>query len=187
MRIATFFRFWRATLTHAVRSTPRHCDKPVGKLVVARERGKPSAMALRRVLTIVAVAGVVAALLAGAYWALDASSPQPNEDRLVAAVAEPPQLYCMIIRFTGEPRLEFLFDIERAGSELQFEQLYLIEIVGSDKTKLPPLPEWRFDAGAEPARLESEIRVFDNSAAGSHTEKITIELYDYHPEKADKG
>jgi hypothetical protein len=144
-------------------------------------------MALRRVLTIVAVAGVVAALLAGAYWALNASSPQPNEDRLVAAVAEPPQLYCMIIRFTGEPRLEFLFDIERAGSELQFEQLYLIEIVGSDKTKLPPLPEWRFDAGAEPARLESEIRVFDNSAAGSHTEKITIELYDYHPEKADKG
>ena len=56
-----------------------------------------------------------------------------------------------------------------------------------DKTiKQPPFPEWRFDASAEPARLESEISVFDNSAAGSHTEKITIELYGYHPEKGNR-
>ena len=26
----------------------------------------------------------------------------------------------------------------------------------------------------------------DNSAAGSHTEKITIELYGYHPEKSNR-
>jgi hypothetical protein len=93
----------------------------------------------------------------------------------------------VLIRFTCEPRLSFLFDISRVGCELHFDQLQLVEISGSDKTiKQPPFPEWRFDANAEPTRLESEISVFDNSAAGSHTEKITIELYDYQPEKSDR-
>ena len=120
-------------------------------------------------------------------------------DCLVQGAANPPSLRenrgetrkrsakITLIRYTGEPRLSFLFDISRVGSELRFEQLYLVEISGSDKTiKQPPFPEWRFDASAEPARLESEISVFDNSAAGSHIEKITIELYDYRPEKSNR-
>ena len=83
--------------------------------------------------------------------------------------------------------MSFLFDISQVGNELHFDQLYLVEISGSDKTiKQPPFPEWRLDAGAEPARLESEISVFDNSATGSHTEKIMIELYDYYPEKSNR-
>ena len=103
------------------------------------------------------------------------SQPQ-SEERLVEAPKEPPQLHCVLIRFTGEPRLSFLFDISQVGNELRFDQLYLVEISGSDKTVMqPPFPEWRFDASAEPARLESEISVFDNSAAGSHMEKITID------------
>ena len=143
-------------------------------------------MGSRRSLTIgAAVAGVLALLVAG-YWAIYASQPQ-SEEGLVEAPKEPPQLHCVLIRFTGEPRLSFLFDISQVGNELRFDQLYLVEISGSDKTvKQPPFPEWRFDASAEPARLESEISVFDNSAAGSHTEKITIELYDYHPEKSNR-
>jgi hypothetical protein len=143
-------------------------------------------MGSRRSLTIgVAVAGVLALLVAG-YWAIYASQPQ-SEERLVEAAKEPPQLHCVLIRFTGEPRLSFLFDISQVGNELRFDQLYLVEISGSDKTvKQPPFPEWRFDASAEPARLESEISVFDNSAAGSHMEKITIELYGYHPEKNNR-
>lgn len=143
-------------------------------------------MASRRTLTIgVAVAGVLALLVAG-YWAIYASPPQSNE-RLVEAPKDPPQLHCVLIWLTGEPRLSFLFDISRVGSELRFDQLYLIEISGSDKTKKqPPFPEWRFDTSAEPARLESGISVFDNSAAGSHIEKITIELYDYRPEKSNR-
>ena len=140
----------------------------------------------RRTLTIgVAVAGILALLVAG-YWALYARPPQSKE-RLAEAPKEPPQLHCVLIRYTGEPRLSFLFDISQVGNELHFDQLYLVEISGSDKTtKQPPFPEWRLDASAEPARLESEISVFDNSAAGSHTEKITIELYDYHPEKSNR-
>ena len=128
-------------------------------------------MGSRRSLTIgAAVAGVLALLVAG-YWAIYASQPQ-SEEGLVEAPKEPPQLHCVLIRFTGEPRLSFLFDISQVGNELRFDQLYLVEISGSDKTVMqPPFPEWRFDASAEPARLESEISVFDNSAAGSHMEK----------------
>ena len=144
-------------------------------------------MASRRTLTIgIAVAGVLAALLAAGYWAIYASRPQSNE-RLAEAPQEPPQLYCMFIRYTGQPRLEFLFNIIQAGRELHFDHVYLAEISGSNKTvKQPPFPQWRFDTSAEPARLESEISVFDNSAAGSHTEKITIEIYDYRPEKSNR-
>ena len=143
-------------------------------------------MGSRRSLTIgAAVAGVLALLVAG-YWALYARPPQSKET-LAEASKEPPQLHCVLIRYTGEPRLSFLFDISQVGNELRFDQLYLVEISGSDKTiKQPPFPEWRLDASAEPARLESEISVFDNSAAGSHTEKITIELYDYHPDKSNR-
>ena len=90
---------------------------------------------------------------------------------LAEAPKGPPQLHCVLIRYTGEPRLSFLFDISQVGNELRFDQLYLVEISGLDKTVMqPPFPEWRFDASAEPARLESEISVFDNSAAG-HMEK----------------
>jgi hypothetical protein len=140
----------------------------------------------RRTLTTgVAVAGILALVVAGS-WAMNANLFQSKE-RLVEASQEPPQLHCVLIRLTGEPRLSFLFNIGGAGSDLRFEQLYLVEISGSNKTiKQPPFPEWRFDASAEPARLESEISVFDNSAAGSHTEKITIELYDYRPEKSNR-
>ena len=143
-------------------------------------------MGSRRTLIIgVAVAGVLALLVAG-YWAIYASPPQSKES-LVEAPNEPPQLHCVLIWLTGEPRLSFLFDISRVGNELHFDQLYLVEISGSDKTiKQPPFPAWRFDASAEPARLESEISVFDNSAAGSHVEKITIELYGYRPEKSNR-
>jgi hypothetical protein len=145
-------------------------------------------MASRRTLTLgVAVAGVLAALLAAGYWTLYADPPQSTE-RLADAPKGPPQLYCMFIRFTGEPRLELLFNIGHAGGELQFEQVYLAEFSGRDKTlKQPPFAKWRFDAGAEPARLESEISVFDTSAAGSHSETITIELYAYRPEQGNSA
>lgn len=84
-----------------------------------------------------AVAGVLALLVAG-YWAIYASQPQ-SEEGLVEAPKEPPQLHCVLIRFTGEPRLSFLFDISQVGNELRFDQLYLVEISGSDKTvKQPP-------------------------------------------------
>ena len=84
-------------------------------------------MGSRRTLTIgAAVAGVLALLVAG-YWAIYASQPQP-EERLVEAAKEPPQLHCVLIRFTGEPRLSFLFDISQVGNELRFDQLYLVEI-----------------------------------------------------------
>ncbi len=142
----------------------------------------------RRTLTIGAAAAVgVAALLAACYWAIYGASPRATE-ALVEAPKEPPRIYCVLIRMTGEPRLEFLFDISRTGTEPHFEQLGLVEIVGREKTvKQPPFPPWRFDASSEPARLESEISVYDSSAAGSHTETITIELYDYSPEKGKKG
>jgi len=119
-------------------------------------------------------------------WVIDARPPPPAETR-AEAPAEHPQLHCLLIGYTGEPRLALLFDIRQAGSALRYEQRHLVEISGSHRTrKEPPFPDWRFDASAEPARLESEISVFDNSAAGSHTEKITIELYDYRPERSNK-
>jgi hypothetical protein len=142
-------------------------------------------MASRRTLSIGIAAVILAALLVAGYWTIHAGPPQSNE-RLVEAPKGPPQLYCMFIRLSGEPRLEFLFDISQVETDIHFDQLYLVEISGRDKTiKEPPFPEWRLDASAEPKRLESEISVFDNSAAGSHEEKITIELYNYRPEKSD--
>lgn len=80
--------------------------------------------------------------------------------------------------------MEFLFDISQVGNEFHFDQLFLVEIWSTDKTvKRPPFPPWKFDANSDPARLESEISVYDNSAAGSHMEKITLELYRYRPDK----
>jgi len=141
-----------------------------------------------RALTIgLAIAGALATLVVAGYWAIRATQPQSDEKR-VEVPEEPPQLHCVMIGYTGEPRLAFLLDISRVGSDLHFEQRYLVEIRGSDKTvKEPPFPEWRLDTSDEPTRLGSEISVFDNLAAGSHTEKITIELYDYHPEKSNRG
>jgi len=141
-----------------------------------------------RTLTIgIAVAGILAALVVAAYWAIYSRPPQSNE-RLAETPQGPPQLHCMFIRFSAEPRLEVVFDISRVGSELHFDQIYLAEFSGANKTvKQAPFPEWRFDAGAEPARLESEISVFDNSATGSHEETITIEVYDYRPERPKTG
>lgn len=145
-------------------------------------------MASGRTLTLgVACAGALAALLAAGYWALHAGPPPPSTERLGEAPKGPPQLYCMLIRLTGEPRLELLFNISRVGGQPHYEQVHLAEFIGQDKTlKQPPFPEWRFDASAEPARLESEISVFDNSAAGSHIEKITVELYAYRPERGNR-
>ncbi len=155
-------------------------------------------MASRRTLTIgvatagvIALAGILAALLmTGSWitgsWMIDASPPQPAEKR-AAAPAEHPQLHCLLIGYTGEPRLALLFDIRPAGNDLRYEQRQLVEIRGSQRTvKEPPFPDWRLDTTGEPGRLESEISVFDNSAAGSHTEKVTIELYDYRPERSNK-
>lgn len=141
-----------------------------------------------RTLTIAVIAGcVLMGLLAAGYWATHGGAPRV-EDRLAEAPKGPPQLRCVLIGYTGQPRLEFLFDINRAGGELRFDQRYLVELSGSDKTiKEPPFPAWRFDTSAEPARLESEINVFDNTAAGSHTETITIEIYGYHPERPGGG
>jgi len=54
----------------------------------------------RRTLTIgVAVAGILAVLVAG-YWALYARPPQSKE-MLAEASKEPPQLHCVLIRYTG--------------------------------------------------------------------------------------
>ena len=79
----------------------------------------------RRTLTIgVTVAGILALLVAG-YWALYARPPQSKE-RLAEAPKGPPQLHCVLIRYTGEPRLSFLFDISQVGNELRFDQLYLV-------------------------------------------------------------
>jgi hypothetical protein len=144
-------------------------------------------MTSRRTLTIgAAVAGVLAALLVAGSWMIGASPPPPAETR-AEAPAEHPQHHCLLIGYTGEPRLARLFDIHQAGSARRYEQLQLVEIRGSQRTvKEPPFPDWRLDTSAEPARLESEISVFDNSAAGSHTETITIELYDYRPERSNK-
>lgn len=146
-------------------------------------------MASRRTLTIgIALAVVVAALLTVGYWAIYESPPQSNKERAEAPKEKPPQLHCVLIGYTGAPRVAFLFNISRAENGPRFEQVYLIENLGSDRiTKEPPFPAWRFDASDEPARLESEISVFDNSMAGSHTEKIAIELYDYRPERGSKG
>jgi hypothetical protein len=81
-------------------------------------------MVYRRTLTIgVAVAGGLAAFLAAGYWAFFAGSPRSTE-RLVEAPKQPPQLYCVFIRFTGEPRLEFLFDIDQTESKVRFELLH---------------------------------------------------------------
>ena len=86
-------------------------------------------MASRRTLTIgVALAGVVAALLVAGYWMIGswmigASPPQPAETR-AEAPTEHPQLHCLLIGYTGEPRLAVLFDIRQAGSELRYEQLH---------------------------------------------------------------
>jgi hypothetical protein len=155
-------------------------------------------MASRRTVTIgvgiaggIALAGVVAALLMSGSWMagdgmIDASPPQPAEKR-AEAPAEHPQLHCLLIGYTGEPRLALLFDIRQVGGDLRYEQRQLVEIRGSQRTvKEPPFPDWRLDTSADPARLDSEISVFDNSAAGSHTETITIELYDYRPERSNK-
>jgi hypothetical protein len=132
---------------------------------------------------VIALAGILAALLmtgpwmAGS-WMIGASPPQPAETR-AEAPAEHPQLHCLLIGYTGEPRVALLFDIHQAGSDLRYEQRQLVEIRGSQRTvKEPPFTDWRLDTSAEPARLDSEISVFDNSAAGSHTETITIEFYD---------
>lgn len=100
-----------------------------------------------------------------------------------------PQLYCIFYRYTKQqPRLELLFNVDRED-QLRFRQLYLIELDGSHRTvdaKEPPFPEWSFDDSADPARLSSEITVFDNSAAGSHKQPITIEIYDYQAETASR-
>jgi hypothetical protein len=117
---------------------------------------------------------------------IGASPPPPAETR-AEAPAEQPQLHGLLFGYTGVPRRARRFDINQAGRALRYEQLQLVEIRGSQRTvKEPPFPDWRLDTSAEPARLESEISVFDNSAAGSHTETITIELYDYRPERSNK-
>ncbi|MCC7251120.1 hypothetical protein [Hyphomicrobium sp.] len=97
-----------------------------------------------------------------------------------------PQLYCIFFGYGRQPRLEFLFNVDR-DDRLRFRQLYLIEINGSQRSvdaKQPPFPEWTFDTTDNPSRLRSEIKVFDNTAAGFHMETITIEIYGYQPETA---
>jgi len=134
-----------------------------------------------------AVVGVLVALLTVWYLAIYAKQPAP-EQKLVEAPKQPPQLYCVLIRVTGEPRLEFLFNISQVGNEFHFDQVFLVEIWSTDKTvKQPPFPPWKFDANSDLSRLESEISVYDNSAAGSHMEKITLELYGYRPDKVSRG
>ena len=99
-----------------------------------------------------------------------------------------PQLYCIFFGVGREPRLELLFNVDRDDG-LRFRQLYLIEIDGSQRTvdaKQPPFPEWTLDTTDNPSRLRSEIKVFDNTAAGFHMETITIEIYGYQPETASR-
>lgn len=100
-----------------------------------------------------------------------------------------PQLYCIFFGFNGrEPRLELLFNVDRED-RLRFRQLYLIELNGRERSvdaKQPPFPEWTFDASTNPSRVSSEIRVFDNTLAGSHMQPITIEIYNYQPETASR-
>ena len=77
--------------------------------------------------------------------------------------------------------------MSQVGARPHFEQIYLVEISGSNKTiKQPPFPDWRFDDSAEPARLElkSASSITRRQAL---VQKITIELYDYRPEKATQG
>ena len=144
-------------------------------------------MAIRTLTIGIAVAGLLAALVVAAYWGdLSTATPVERKARRGSAGAAAAALYVYPIQrgaaFGGR------FGISRVGSELHFDQIYLAEFSGSNKTvKQAPFPEWRFDAGAEPARLESEISVFDNSATGSHEETITIELYDYRPEQPKTG
>jgi|GEM_PF-3370181 len=144
-------------------------------------------MMSRRTLTIgVAITGLIALFAAG-YWAIFVGPSQPSEE-LAEAIQEPPQLQCVLIGFTGTPRLAVVFNISRDGNEPHFEQIYLAELDGSRRrVKEPPFPKWRFDANDEPVRLESEIEVFDNMTASSHTEKIAIELYNYRPERSYSG
>lgn len=148
----------------------------------------------------IAAFGILCLLIGAGYWlSLEDGALQedttikPAENGLaVSAQSESdlelkPQLYCVFFRYTKQqPRLEFLFNVDRED-RLRFRQLYLIELDGPRRTvdaKEPPFPEWSFDATGNPARLNSEITVFDNSAAGSHTQPIAIELYDYQPETA---
>lgn len=96
-------------------------------------------MASKTTKTTGAVVGVLAALFTVWYLAIH-SKPQP-EQKLVEAPKQPPQLYCMLIRLTGEPRLEFLFNLSQAGPEVHFDQVLLVEIWSTDKTvKRPPFP-----------------------------------------------
>src|SRR5690554_3301825 len=111
-------------------------------------------MASRRTLTIgvgiagvIALAGILAALLVtGSWmagsWMTEASPPPPAEKR-AEAPAEHPQLHCLLIGYTGEPRLALLFDIRQVGNALRYEQRQLVEIRGSQRTvKKPPFPDW---------------------------------------------
>lgn len=145
-------------------------------------------MASRRTPIVgLAIAGAVTALLATGYWATQEAPTTPNPEH-VAAPAAPPQLQCVFIGYTGAPRVAFLFDMTRDGNEPRFEQTSLTEISGTGRTtKKPPFPDWRLDTSVEPARLESEITVIDNTAAGKHIEQIAIELYKYRPEGTNPG
>lgn len=146
-------------------------------------------MASRRTLIAgLAMAGAVTALLATAYWAALETPTPPDPDHVAAAPQKPPQLQCVFIGYTGAPRVVFLFDMSRDGNEPRFEQASLTEISGTGRTtKKPPFPAWRLDTSVEPARLESEITVIDNTAAGKHIEQIAIELYKYRPESSNSG
>ena len=144
-------------------------------------------MSSRTVLTVGVVLVGLAALLAAGYWAIFGSPPQATEERAEAPQG-PPQLECVFIGFTGTPRLAAVFNLSRDGNQPQFEQIYLAELDGSRRrVKEPPFPRWQFDASDEPARLESEIEVFDNMTASSHTEDIAIEFYNYRPERRYSG
>ncbi len=133
----------------------------------------------------VALAAALAALLGAGYWWLYASAP---EQSVAEAPKGPPQLYCIFIQpMSRQPRVEFLFEIKPDGNRLSFDQLYVADINGVEKVvKRPPFPEWQFDPSADPARLHSEMSVFDNSAAGSHMQEITIEIYKYRPETTNR-
>lgn len=143
-----------------------------------------------------AVPACVLAILAGTYWAWGALYPGAEDVRVAAesgggvngedAPKGEPQLYCFFYQFTiHQPRLEFLFNVDEEQGRLHFRQLYFVELNGSEKTmdvKEPPYPEWNFNSSDNPIRLESEIRVVDNTQAGFHTEPITIEIYNYQPD-----
>lgn len=142
-----------------------------------------------------AVLACVLAILAGAYWAWGALYPGAGNVRVAAengdvnagdAPKGEPQLYCLFYKFTiQQPNLEFLFNVDEEQGQLHFRQLYFVELNGSERSmdiKEPPYPEWNFNSADNPIRLESEIRVVDNTQAGFHTEPITIEIYNYQPD-----